>query len=141
YSPVKSFCSYYELEEPVFPLLNPEYDNPLFLKLVCELHANEKRPSFDQGLKISSLFNFIINDANKKLSEYNRLNYDPSLDVIQEILKAVISVQHNSKYREMDYADVYKAVRKVAEEYTKCDTKVLEALIQENILMDTFNYE
>src|SRR5699024_9157810 len=69
------------------------------------------------------------------------LNYDPSLDVIQEILKAVISVQHNSKYREMDYADVYKAVRKVAEEYTKCDTKVLEALIQENILMDTFNYE
>jgi len=141
FSPIKSFCSYFDLEEPIFPLLNPEYHNPLFLKLVCELHTSEKRSSFDQSLKISNLFTYIIDDVNKKLSEYNRLDYDPDLDVIQEILQAVISIQHEAKYREMDYADVYKTVRKVAEEYTRYHTKVLEALIQENILMDTINYE
>lgn len=140
YSPIKSFCSYYKLEEPVFPLLNPEYDNPLFLKLVCELHTSRKRTSFEQNLKISNLFSFIIDDVNKKLSEYNRLDFDSNLNVIHEILQAVISVQHGSKYREMDYMDVYKVVRKVAADYTRFETKVLEALIQENILMDTVNY-
>lgn len=140
FSPVTSFCSYYKLEEPVFPLLNPEYDNPLFLKLVCELYASEKRSSFDQSLKISNLFSFIIDDVNKKLSAYNRLDFDSSLNVVHEILQEIIKVQHNSEYREMKYHDLYRAVRRVAESYTKSDTKVLEALIQENLLMDTINY-
>ncbi|AYV69166.1 NTPase [Niallia circulans] len=140
YSPVTSFCSYYKLEEPVFPLLNPEYDNPLFLKLVCELHASLKRSSFDQNLKISNLFSFIIDDVNKKLSAYNRLDFDSNLNVIHKILEEVIRGQHDSQYREMDYMNVYRRVRKVATDYTSFDTKVLEALIQENILMDTVNY-
>src|SRR5690625_2274498 len=102
FSPVTSFCSYYNLEEPVFPLLNPEYDNPLFLKLVCELYVSRRRSSFDQELKISNLFSFIIDDVNKKLSAHNRLDFDPNLNVIHEILQEVIRVQHISQYREMD---------------------------------------
>src|SRR5699024_6043046 len=41
----------------------------------------------------------------------------------------------------MSYTNLYRDVRKVAADYTNSDTKVLEALIQENILMDTVNYK
>ncbi len=141
YSPITAFCSYYKIEEPAFPLLNPEYNNPLFLKLVCELHASRDHNSFDQNLKISNLFAFIIDDANKKLSDYNRLDFDSNLTVVHEILREVISVQHKSVYREMDYMDVYRAIRQVAADFTRFETKVLEALIQENILMDSVDYK
>lgn len=40
----------------------------------------------------------------------------------------------------MRYHDLYRCVGKVAVGYTNSDTKVLEALIQENLLMDTVNY-
>lgn len=140
YSPVKAFCEYYEIEEPVFPLLNPEYNNPLFLKLVCQLHANRKQSSFSDDIRMSTLFLFIIEDVNKKLSDVSRLDYDSSLDVIQEVLNEVVTLQHQSPYREMKYSDVYKVIRNAAVNYTKQENKVLEALIYENILIDTVNY-
>src|SRR5699024_1731486 len=105
-----------------------------------ELYASEKRSSFDENIKISNLFSFIIDDVNKKLSAYNRLDFDSNLNVIHEILQEIIKVQHNTEYREMRYHDLYRCVRKVAVGYTNSDTKVLEALIQENLLMDTVNY-
>src|SRR5699024_2257032 len=71
YEPIRSFCDYYELELPTFPVLSTEYENPLFLKLACEYYK-DKSKSFEQILDISDLFNNIIDSVNITLSKPGR---------------------------------------------------------------------
>ena len=85
YEAVARFSSHYGLELPSVPILQPEFSNPLFLKMICEgLHSRgEKR--LPKGLHgVTEIFGFYLDSVNGRLAE--ALDYDPNQSLVQEAL-------------------------------------------------------
>lgn len=70
YEALKLFCAHYGIRQPNFPILAPEYANPLFLQLICQAVKFSPDRKFPQGFQgISRLFAFYLGDVNRKLTE------------------------------------------------------------------------
>lgn len=66
YTAVHSFFTYYNLEPPITPILNPEFSNPLFLRLTCETlkASNAKRmPASWHGF--ATVFSAFMREKNR----------------------------------------------------------------------------
>ena len=69
------FFKEYGIKAPSIPLLNPEFQNPLFLKIFCNSIKNLGLSEIPKGLQgINSIFSFFIDSMNKKISE--KLGFD-----------------------------------------------------------------
>jgi len=76
YEALRLFCDYYDLQQPNFPLLNPEFSNPLFLQLVCKGVKNSGEKKFPSGFQgINSVLSYYIaaiqEQLIKKREEYH----------------------------------------------------------------------
>lgn len=139
YEPIRSFCDYYELELPTFPVLSTEYENPLFLKLACEYYK-DKSKSFEQTLKISDLFHNIIGSVNLSLSKSEKFDFDNNLNLVHEVINGIVELMNQSDYRELKYKDAYRVVNDMVKTDVQRSGKFLEALIDENIFSKNLNY-
>lgn len=79
YEALKLFCEYYDLQQPSFPLLNPELSNPLTLQMLCESVSKSKTKTFPQGFtglfELINHYEEIINlKFEKKREEYKNRN-------------------------------------------------------------------
>lgn len=78
YEALRLFCKFYNLQLPNFPLLNPEFSNPLFLRLICEGVIASNGASFPQGFQgINAAFNFYLKSVQIKI-EKKREEYETS---------------------------------------------------------------
>jgi len=87
YEAVKLFFETYKIDLPNVPLLHPEFQKPLFLKLFCDglsKSGNSKIPDGLQG--ITSIIDFYIQSVNSTLSKPNRLNYPESINVVRKAI-------------------------------------------------------
>ena len=84
FNAVKTFFEYYNLELPSTPILQPEFSNPLWLKIICEglQSAGERRlPRGTHGItKPLSLYTHAIN---QKLAKPDALDYDVSSNLVE----------------------------------------------------------
>ena len=97
YDAAKTFFAYYKLELPStpLPLLASEFQNPLFLKLLCQgLHANSKRrlPRGFQG--ITDVFDLYFTAVNERLA--SKLDFNPRTQLVRQALEAVADVMLDS---------------------------------------------
>lgn len=70
YEAVKLFCSHYGIRQPSFPIMNPEYANPLFLHLVCQGISASGNRVFPQGFQgITKVFRHYVNAVQQRLVE------------------------------------------------------------------------
>jgi hypothetical protein len=139
YAALKLFCAYYGLQQPNFPILAPEYGNPLFLQLVCEGVQASPDKKFPQGFQgISRLFGFYIQSVNRKLvarREEYALRTKLAEEAILELARASFAKQSRSLSLE--------------EAVTLFDTRfpahrlLLNDLIQENVFIQSLrrNYD
>ena len=100
YAAVERFCEYYELDFPAMPLLRPEFDNPLFLKILCEglRHCQQRRiPAGSEG--ISKVFMSYLDTIDKKLVQ--ELDYDPQGQIVARALGAVASTMATWRTRSL----------------------------------------
>lgn len=89
YDAIRIFFAYYKIKVPTVPLLNPEFLNPLFLKLFCEGLYKNGIDSFDgNDLSIDHVFSFYVEAINKRVFKSNS-----SLDILKEIINALIDKQ------------------------------------------------
>src|SRR5690606_34391866 len=51
YKALKVFCNHYGIRQPNFPILAPEYTNPLFLQLICIGVLDTEEKLFPQGFQ------------------------------------------------------------------------------------------
>ncbi len=73
----RHFFQRYELAEPNVPVLNPEFENPLFLKLVCEALKHSGGAAVPADFRsVTSLFGFVLTSVNQRLAA--TLDYDES---------------------------------------------------------------
>ncbi len=87
YEATKTYFDFYNIEYPSIPLLLPEFQNPLFLKLFCLSLYNKNLTKIPPGHEgISSIFNSFIDSVNEKLSRREYLDLDEQLKIVQKAI-------------------------------------------------------
>ena len=90
YDAEQTYFSFYDLEFPSTPILQPEFRNPLFLKTLCEgLHLRGERriPRGFHG--ITAAFDLYLEAINEKLSALTQLDYNPKDYLVRRGLERV----------------------------------------------------
>ncbi|HXH48490.1 MAG TPA: AVAST type 2 anti-phage system protein Avs2 [Terriglobia bacterium] len=85
YEATKTFFDYFGIERPAVPILSPEFQNPLFLKIFCTGIRNRRLTRIPPGLRgITGIFDFFLDSVNDKLAQPERLDYDKSEMLVQK---------------------------------------------------------
>ena len=133
YEASKLFFTNYKIELPNVPLLHPEFQNPLFLKLFCEGISRSglnRIPDGQQG--ISSIINFFVKSVNDVLSKPNRNDYSSSLNLVKKSIDAIIFYKIENPVKYIPYETAYEIVDDTVSRYI--DKKgFIEELISEGI--------
>lgn len=108
YEAIKHFFKHYNITLPESPFLNPEFQNPLFLKLFCkslfEKGLHKIPPGYDG---ITSIIDFFLDSINTKLSKPDGLYYDERKQLVNAVVEKVLlkMVDDGTDYLEFDEAD------------------------------------
>ncbi|HAY3506922.1 AVAST type 2 anti-phage system protein Avs2 [Elizabethkingia anophelis] len=98
YEAVKLFCEFYGIQQPNFPLMNPECSNPLFLHLICQGIQNSAEKIFPHGYQgITKVFGFYIKALEERLVKKREdYEYVPNLvkDSLNSFANACFSKEH-----------------------------------------------
>jgi len=87
YAALRLFCQHYSLDQPSFPILAPEFTNPLFLQVICQGIKASGINSFPQGFQgMSSIFKFYLSAISQKLIK-KREEYELKPGIAEEALK------------------------------------------------------
>jgi hypothetical protein len=97
YDATKTFFSHFGIVQPSVPLLVPEFQNPLFLKLFCQGLKNRGYTQCPPGMQgITSVFSFFIDSVNEKLSKPQLLDFDPKTKIVQRAVEILAELMANT---------------------------------------------
>ncbi|PLK82990.1 hypothetical protein CWN67_31740, partial [Klebsiella pneumoniae] len=131
---VNLFYDNYNIERPSSPNLNPEFKNPLFLKLLCEGIKKSGLTKVPVGFHgISKILSFFVEGVNKSLSSHKRYNFDPSFPLVSDALNKLIKVKLANGRNSIALKDAHTAVQSVVKDYVN-DKTFLSSMIDEGIL-------
>jgi len=133
YEASKLFFDNYSIEQPNIPLLHPEFQNPLFLKLFCDGLNKSGLTRIPDGLQgISSIINFFINSINLKLANPNRLDYSERINLVKKSVESIILFKIENKARYVPYEKAYEIVEDIVSKFINT-RGFLDELIREGI--------
>ncbi|HXH93704.1 MAG TPA: AVAST type 2 anti-phage system protein Avs2, partial [Thermoanaerobaculia bacterium] len=90
YQATRTFFEWFGIKRPSIPLLNPEFQNPLFLKLFCKGIKDAGLTEMPKGLHgVTQMFDFLLDAVNQKLSGPDQLDFDPKKHLVHEALRSV----------------------------------------------------
>jgi hypothetical protein len=93
YQATRTFFEYFGIEQPSVPLLIPEYQNPLFLKLFCQGLKNRGLTKVPSGFRgITAVLNFFIESVNDKLSKPEYLDFDPKSQIVHKAVERLVEM-------------------------------------------------
>lgn len=134
YEASKHFFRYYEIQQPSIPLLHPDFQNALYLKLFCEgLHKRDLTTIPDGYEGITAVIDFYLETLNKHLSHANRYDYSDSLELVQ---RAVTLIAQKRVERDLDYIPYSDANETIEEEIGSLVNRAgfLDALVSEGVV-------
>ncbi|WP_417848191.1 AVAST type 2 anti-phage system protein Avs2 [Thalassoglobus sp.] len=86
---METFFSHYGIT-PSFPMLAPEFSNPLFLKSFCVALKNKNLTHVPLGMRgISQLLDHFIDSINEKLAAPEMLDFNPNDQIVQKALDSL----------------------------------------------------
>ncbi|RLF27144.1 MAG: hypothetical protein DRN05_06060 [Thermoplasmata archaeon] len=131
------FFKYYQLPGPVVPLLQPEFSNPLFLKLFCEtlkeLKDSEIDKIFNELVPFSELVNYFLKGKEDKISK--NLNYHPNERLVRKAVFGIVEEMERKRRRWLNWNEAKDVCLKLWP-YQERSKSLLETLIQENLLRE-----
>ena len=85
-----AFFDHWDLEIPDFPLLMPEYSNPLFLKLLCTTLSLRSERTLPRGsVGVTELFSGYLAAVNKLLAGSSRCDFRADKDLVGRAVRGV----------------------------------------------------
>jgi len=134
YSACKYFFQQYQIELPPIPILDPEFENPLFLKLLCQGLRNKGLSTIPDGFNgIQSIFNFFIDSINEKIRKRIE-NYpnggNPVRDAIQSLIGHIIN--NNLESRNQLYSEACNLINPVITKFN-ININLVDTLIEEGL--------
>jgi len=134
YEAVKLFCEHYNLKLPNFPILNPEFSNPLFLHIICESIKDLPDKHFPMGFNgINMIYNLYKESLTRKFEEKRpEYKYQNIISkTIEKLSVALFDVEYNC-------LDISVAVDLFNNEFPKFPF-LLSDLIDESVLIKMKN--
>jgi hypothetical protein len=129
---VRRFTQEFGLEPPTFPVLNPEFSNPLFLKLTCEALATLGATRFRFGTAgLATVCRAFLEAVNKRLSEPGRSDYDERSDPVGRAVREIALLGGGALGR----ADVQRITHEVLPE-RRWSRSLMRGLIAEGVLIE-----
>lgn len=90
---VRRFTEEYGLEPPTFPVLSPDFSNPLFLKLTCEALATLGAHRFPFGAAgLETICDAFLEAVNKRLADPARCDYDEHDDPVRRVVRELAAL-------------------------------------------------
>ncbi|GGG05121.1 NTPase [Dokdonia pacifica] len=138
YEASKLFFDNYSIELPNVPLLHPEFQNPLFLKLFCEGINKAGLTRIPDGLQgITSIINFFVKNVNIVLSKPKRVGYSDSLNLVQKSINALIKCKVDNELRYVPYEQAYEVVNESISSFINkkgfIDELITEGVLSKNL--------
>jgi hypothetical protein len=135
-----SFFEYYRLESPSVPLLLPEFQNPLFLKLLCQSLKVRGQTQVPRGLMgFTSVFKFFLNAINEKLARPDSLDLDPKARFVQNAARVLAEKMAERGQTYLDRAEAVETINSLLprQEYEK---SLFRAMVSEGIITESNIY-
>lgn len=138
YEASKLFFDNYKIELPNVPLLHPEFQNPLFLKLFCEGINKAGLTRIPDGLQgITSIINFFVKNVNNVLSKPKRVKYSDSLNLVQKSIYALIKHKVDNQLRYVPYELAYRVIDESILDFIDkkgfIDELIIEGVLSKNL--------
>lgn len=140
FNAIAEYCDYFEIAPPAAPIFGEEYENPLFLKLVCSRIAKTSKRVFAKNYTLGEVLESYLEDINSKISEAIYLDYDKRNNLVSKAIEAIVS-HEEFKYGFLPYGCAYQAVRTAVKDYCDSSSRFLTALIDESLLICSQRYE
>jgi len=143
YDASKLFFENYKIKQPSIPLLNPEFSNPLFLKLFCEGLFKKGLHEIPDGYEgISTIINFFLDTINEKVSEKH--NQPRNLQLVQKVVRQIAEriIDTNNSY--LKYDDAFSFIIEMRETKAVIDKSqffqdlISEGLLTQNVYWDRY---
>lgn len=129
---VHRFTQDFGLEPPTFPVLSPEFGNPLFLKLTCEALATLGATRFPFGSAgLSTVCDAFLEAVNKRLAEPGRSDYDERTDPVRGAIREIALLGPGP----LDRADVQR-ITDEAVPNRQFSRSLMRGLIAEGVLSE-----
>jgi len=129
----KEYFGYYSLEPPVSPILQPEFSNPLFLRLICEAMVDVGSTQLPLGWHgISTAIGAFINAKNGRYA--NEHDSHPSHRYPERALFAIVAALEKSKTSSLRWSAADEAVATVLPK-SQAGSSLLDWLVREGLLI------
>jgi hypothetical protein len=138
FNAIPHFCKHYGLNMPSIPVLLPEFQNPLFLKLTCEALRAAKRRDLPVGISgVKSTFDAFVSAIDAKLAK--KLGLDPKDKLVHQSLEKLSQLMAQHQTYTLSHADAKSIVNKLAPA-DKFENSLFRHLISEGVLAETVRY-
>jgi len=92
---IRQFLDWYGIERPSFPTMDPEFTNPLFLKLLCTALATRGERRFPRtGIGTSWIYDSFLDAMDIRLSAGERCDYDRSRALVRRAVEQIAAAMH-----------------------------------------------
>ncbi|MGI5185513.1 NACHT domain-containing protein [Dactylosporangium sp. CA-152071] len=132
---IRQFLDWYNIERPSFPMLDPEFTNPLFLKLLCITLQTRGEHHFPRtGVGTSWIYNSLLGAIDQRLSEPQRCDYDPSSGLVYQAVEQIAAAML-ANGRRLLRADVEKLTQSLLPT-DRWSRSLLNGLLKEAVLSE-----
>lgn len=134
---VSEYAAFYGLEPPTSPPIHGEFDNPLYLRLICEALKNNNRLSLDQAtMGLDELTHMVLDNANNIVSD--RIDASPSDRVVHQAMHALASAIADSGDPWLNRAQAQAHLTPIwsdrSAEKSLLDALIAQGLVEEDIV-------
>ncbi|SMO38087.1 AVAST type 2 anti-phage system protein Avs2 [Fodinibius sediminis] len=134
YEASKQFFEEYEILQPSVPLLHPEFQNPLFLKLFCQSLNKRGLKEIPPGYEgITTIINYYIESIDHKLSKPDQLHYDFKTRLVKKAIEKVIIELVDRGKNYIQYNEANEIINSVFQGNCANQEPYLKRLISEGV--------
>lgn len=132
---VRQFLDWYGIERPSFPMMDPEFTNPLFLKLLCTALQERGEQRFPRtGIGTSWVYDSFLDALDIRLSAEDRCDYDRSRALVRRAVEQIAAAMH-TRGRRLPRTEVDRITSSLLPD-RKWSQSLLNGLLKEVILAD-----
>ena len=134
YEALKLFCKHYELKLPNFPILNPEFANPLFLHTICKVVMGLPDKNFPKGFNgVSKTYSSYKGILDKEFG--NKRHIYKNRNIVSKAIEKLAAALFNTEYGQLEIQDAFTLFDKDFNQFPD----LVSDLIEESVLIKVKN--
>lgn len=140
---VSEYAAFYGLEPPTSPPIHGEFDNPLYLRLVCEALKSDSRLSLDQAtMGLDELTQMVLDNANHIVSD--RIDASTSDRLVHQAMHTLASAIADGGERLLTRVQAQDHLAPIwsdrSAEKSLLDALIAQGLVEEDVVPDGSPY-